>query len=210
MSAEPLTRTGQPRAQAAASWENAHAQGTVEVVDLETLFDAYGHCCYGLARRILRDEHLAQDAVQEAFLEHWRSAAFDATLSTHRRWLMMLTHRKAVDRVRHEQLRSVEPWEASPEQVSTLRGPEDLAMANDLACRVRAALASLPPVQREAVELAYLGGFKQREIAEMTDTPIGTVKTRMRSGMIALGHALRDERDGVLVGERNRPSGSHP
>ena len=163
--------------------------------DLEGLFEAYGASCYFLARNILRDKQLAQDAVQEAFLEHWRNRAFDATRSTHRSWLLMLTHRKAVDRVRHEQRRSYLPMEAAAEQVSTRRGPEELAVAAVMAPHVRAALTTLPQAQQEALTLAYWGGYTQREIAEITHTALGTVKARMRVGMISLRQALRHTRE---------------
>ena len=178
----------------------AHRQGLGDAVEaapvqLETLFKAYGASCYALARTILRDEQLAQDAVQEAFLEHWRNRTFDATRSTHRTWLLMLTHRKAGDRVRHEQRRSHLPMDAAVNPASTGRGPEELAMASHMAPQVRAALTTLPRVQQEALALAYWGGYKQREIAEITQTPVGTVKTRTRAGMITLRAALADQHD---------------
>lgn len=174
--------------------EDSQAHTPEAVDDLEALFKAHGGFCYSVARRILRDPDLAQDAVQEAFLEHWRSTTFDGTRSTHRRWLLMLTHRQAVDRVRHEERRKTSPLDAAADQASTTRSPEELAMASHMAPKVRAALNALPRVQREALALAYWGGYKQREIATITQAPIGTVKTRMRSGMIALGGALSDER----------------
>ena len=167
----------------------------VEVVELEALFASHGAACYALARSVLRDVDLAQDVVQEAFLEHWRNASFDATRSTHRRWLLMLTHRKAVDRVRYEQRRTSLSLEAAPEPVSTRRGPDDLALAAVLAPRVRTALGTLPRVQREVLVLAYWGGYTQREVAKITRAPLGTVKTRMRNGMITLRLALVDECD---------------
>ena len=171
--------------------------GAVEALELEALFASDGAACYALARRILRDAELAQDVVQEAFLEHWRGTSFDASRSTRRSWLLMLTHRKAVDRVRYEQRRVLSPLESAPEPVSERRGPEDLAMAAVLAPKVRAALSTLPRVQQEALALAYWGGYTQREIAAITKTPIGTVKTRTQSGLISLRHALGHERDEV-------------
>ena len=165
--------------------------GGVSDFDLEALFSSHGASCYLLARTILRDAELAQDAVQEAFLEHWRDRTFDATRSKHRTWLLMLTHRKAVDRVRYEQRRSHLPMDAAAEPASTRRSPEDLAMAHVMAPHMRAALNRLPQVQREALTLAYWGGYTQREIAEITRTPLGTVKTRTRAGMISLRETLR-------------------
>jgi RNA polymerase sigma-70 factor (ECF subfamily) len=184
------TAAGQPRVLR----QPDGSTGALGDVDLETLFTAYGPSCYGLARSILRDADLAQDVVQEAFLDHWRSASFDATRSTHRRWLLMLTHRKAVDRVRHEQRRTSLPLDAAAfDEESTRRGPEDLALAHVLTPKVRAAVATLPAVQREALALAYWGGYTQREVALITGAPLGTVKTRMRNGMIELRELLQDE-----------------
>ena len=193
LSVDQVARRAHPSSRAAS--QEVHPGGTAEDVDLEALFKSHGASCYGLARSILRDTELAQDAVQEAFFEHWRNRTFDATRSTHRTWLLMLTHRKAIDRVRHEQRRSHLPMDAAVDPASTGRGPEELAVASHMAPQVRAALNTLPRVQQEALALAYWGGYKQREIAAITQTPIGTVKTRMRNGMIALREALRDERD---------------
>ena len=171
------------------------AVDTVEIVELEDLFRDYGACCRALARGVLRDEELAQDVVQEAFLDHWRGATFDATRGTRRRWLLMLTHRRAVDRARYEQHRVSSTFESAPEQASARRGPEDLALARVLAVKVREALGTLPRVQQEALALAYWGGYTQREIAQITRAPLGTVKTRTRNGMISLREVLRDQRD---------------
>ena len=170
------------------------AADTVDV-DLEALFRDYGACCHALARGVLRDEKLAQDVVQEAFLDHWRGASFDVTRGTRRHWLLMLTHRRAVDRARYEQRRVCSTFEAAPEQESARRGPEDVALARVLAVTVRQALGTLPRVQQEALTLAYWGGYTQREIADITRAPLGTVKTRTRNGMISLREVLREQRD---------------
>lgn len=165
------------------------------VPELEALFASYGAACYALARTVLRDVDLAQEVVQEAFLEHWRGAGFDATRSTHRGWLLMLTHRRAVDRVRYEERRNSASTGAARESASSRQGRADLALAGDLAPRVRAALSTLPRAQQEVLALAYWGGFTQREVAKITRSPLGTVKTRMQNGMISLQKALVDERD---------------
>lgn len=188
MSVEQLT----PRAQRSLQSRDA---GEVEAAELEALFAAHRACCYGLARQILRDPHMAQDAVQDAFLQYWRHGAFDATRSTPRTWLLTLTHNKAVDRVRHEERRKCSALEAVHDPASVRRGPEDLALASVQGLTVRTALTALPHILREALELAYWGGYTQREIAEITGVPLGTVKSRMRTGMITLRTALEDERD---------------
>lgn len=167
--------------------------GALEVAELEALFEAYGAFCYGLALNILRDADLAHDVVQQVFLDHWRDAALGATGPTHRRWLLVLTHRKAVDRVRREQRRSCSPLDAALEHASTPPRSDDLAMAGVQAPKARAALASLSQVQRQALALAYWGGCTQREVAEITRAPLATVKTRMLHGMTALREAFGEE-----------------
>ena len=165
---------------------------------LEALYSRYGRACYGLARRILVDEQLAQDVVQEVFLTLWRDASrFDAGRGGFSTWLLSMTHHKAVDAVRREEtLRKrrttaevLETRESDAPQVddevwSRLRGE-----------RVRTALDTLPAPQREALVLAYFGGYTQREIAGITATPLGTVKTRMLTGMRKLRGALDEVRD---------------
>lgn len=180
-----------PRAQQKPQTRGA---GKVDAAELEALFAAHGASCYGLARHILRDADMAQDVVQDAFLQHWRHGVFDPHRSTPRTWLLVLTHHKAVDRVRHEERRKCSPLDAAADAPSMRRGPEDLALASVQAVKVKTALTALSHIQREALELAYWGGYTQREIAEITGVPLGTVKTRTRSGMISLRTALADER----------------
>ncbi|MBK5308163.1 MAG: sigma-70 family RNA polymerase sigma factor [Frankiaceae bacterium] len=175
---------------------------------LEALYGRYGRACYGLARRILTDEHLAADVVQEVFLTVWRDAStFDASRGGFSSWLLSMTHHKAVDAVRreenHRKRRSaaelLEERPADTPQVddevwSTIRGE-----------RVRAAMQLLPDAQREALVLAYFGGYTQREIAGITDTPLGTVKTRMLMGMRRLKEGL----DGIQTSAPDAPLSVH-
>lgn len=160
---------------------------------LESLYARYGRPAYALARRILADEQLAQDVVQEVFLTVWRDAGrFDATRGGLSSWLLTMTHHKAVDAVRREE--NLRKRRASADTLefteSDAPGVEDEVWAVIRRERVRAALADLPGPQREALGLAYFGGYTQREIAKLTDTPLGTVKTRMLSGMKRLRDAL--------------------
>jgi RNA polymerase sigma factor (sigma-70 family) len=152
---------------------------------LEVLYSRYGKACYSLARRILVDEQYAQDCVQEVFLTIWRDCSkFDPAKGGFASWLLSMTHHKAVDAVRREETvrkRRAAP-EALEETVSTLDVDEEV-WSSLRGERVRAALQALPQVQREALTLAYFGGYTQREIAGLTDTPLGTVKTRMLAGM---------------------------
>jgi RNA polymerase sigma factor (sigma-70 family) len=162
---------------------------------LEVLYERYGRAAYSLARRILTDETLAQDVVQEVFLSLWRNAGrFDAGRGTVATYLLSMTHHRAVDAVRREEkLRrfrtSDEALEQEPDPGARVEDEVELA---ERRAEVRAALAELPPAQREAVALAYFGGYTQREVAALVGVPLGTVKTRMAAGMRRLKAALQD------------------
>lgn len=146
-----------------------------------------------MARRILRDPDKAEDAVQEAYLDAWRHASrFDPQRCSARSWLLMLTHHKAVDRVRHDARRAAMSLEGVEFEGEPSPGPEGAAFTALLAQPVHEALALLPVVQREALVLAYWGGFTQREVAVLTRSPLGTVKTRTRNGMLTLARMLAD------------------
>jgi RNA polymerase sigma-70 factor (ECF subfamily) len=153
---------------------------------LESLYGRYGRPAYALARRILADENLAQDVVQEVFLTVWRdSARFDATRGGFSTWLLTMTHHKAVDAVRREENLRKRRASADALEFTESADPyvDEEVWAHLRRDRVRAALADLPDAQREALALGYFGGYTQREIAKLTDTPLGTVKTRMLAGM---------------------------
>jgi RNA polymerase sigma-70 factor (ECF subfamily) len=162
---------------------------------LEVLYDRYGKVAYSLARRILTDEVLAQDVVQEVFLSLWRNAhRFDAGRGTLATYLLSMTHHRAVDVVRREEnLRrrrtSDEVLEFQPDPNP---GVEAEAEAAGRRAEVRAALVQLLPAQREALALAYFGGYTQREVASLVGVPLGTVKTRMAAGMRKLKQALQE------------------
>jgi RNA polymerase sigma-70 factor (ECF subfamily) len=156
---------------------------------LAELYDRIGGMAYGVAYRILRDEALAEDAVQEAFLGLWRSAgSFVPERAKASTWLLTLVHRRAVDLVRREQRRRAEPLEGAPEPAGG--SAEEAAWLRLERERVQAALAELPDQQREAIELAYYGGYTQSELAERLGEPLGTIKSRMFSGLARLRELL--------------------
>ncbi len=168
---------------------------------LEALYGRYGRPCYSLARRILGDDQLAQDVVQEVFLTLWRDAArFDPARGGFSSWLLSMTHHKAVDSVRREENLRKRRTTADILEDREVDGPRvhDEVWSTLRRERVREALATLPEPQREALVLAYFGGYTQREIAGLTDTPLGTVKTRMLAGMRRLKDGLHGLNDTFL------------
>jgi RNA polymerase sigma factor (sigma-70 family) len=159
---------------------------------LAELYDRFGRVAYGVALRVLRDEKLAEDAVQEGFLAAWRSAErFMPERGKASTWLLTLVHRRAVDLVRREDRRRAEALgddlEPSPSDSA-----EDDAWLRFERERVQVALSQLPDQQREALELAYYGGFSQSELAERLGQPIGTIKSRMFTGLARLRELLAE------------------
>ena len=151
-------------------------------------YDATASRAFGLAVRVVRDRAQAEEVAQEAFLEVWRtSSRFDSGRGSAIGWLLTIVHRKAVDRVRSAEAASrrdthYEHANQAVDHDSTAEAAE----ASMEARRVRSALGELTSVQREALELAYFGGYTHTEVASMLDLPVGTAKTRIRDGLIRL------------------------
>jgi RNA polymerase sigma-70 factor (ECF subfamily) len=159
---------------------------------LAELYDRFGRVAYGLALRIVRDPALAEDAVQEGFIAVWRSATrFVAERAKASTWILTLIHRRAVDLVRREQPRRAEPLEAAPHEAG--EDTEEEAWLRLRRQRVQQALKRLPDKQREALELAYYGGFTQSELADRLGEPLGTIKSRMFSGLASLRELLAED-----------------
>jgi RNA polymerase sigma factor (sigma-70 family) len=159
---------------------------------LAELYDRVGRIAYGLALRILRDERHAEDAVQEAFLQVWRSAAtFRPERAKASTWVLTLVHRRAVDLVRREERRQADPLsDDATAAVEAAERTDEAAWLRFERERVQTALKQLPDLQREALELAYYGGFSQSELAERLGVPLGTIKSRMFSGLARLRELL--------------------
>jgi RNA polymerase sigma factor (sigma-70 family) len=156
---------------------------------LAELYDRYGRTAYGLALRVLRDERLAEDAVQEGFLAVWRTAArFVPERGKASTWILTLVHRRAVDAVRREERRRADTLERAPEP--SVGGVDEDAWLRLQRERVQEALRLLPDTQREALELAYYGGFSQSELAERLGQPLGTIKSRMFAGLARMRELL--------------------
>jgi RNA polymerase sigma-70 factor (ECF subfamily) len=162
---------------------------------LAELYDRVGRIAYGLALRILRDGQLAEDAVQDGFLTVWRTAAtFRAERAKASTWVLTLVHRRAVDLVRREERRRTEPLdeELAARAGAAAEPTEEAAWLRFERERVQVALKQLPDTQREAIELAYYGGFSQSELAERLGVPLGTIKSRMFAGLARLRELLDD------------------
>jgi RNA polymerase sigma factor (sigma-70 family) len=158
---------------------------------LGELYDRYGRVAYGLALRIVRDRALAEDAVQEGFLAVWRSAgAFHAEHGKPSTWILTLVHRRAVDLVRREERRRGEPLEEVAQPAGDATDEEAWLRAQRHV--VQEALRKLPRDQREAIELAYYGGFTQSQLAERLGQPLGTIKSRMFAGLRRLRELLAE------------------
>ncbi len=173
------------------------AVGGGDTVAFAELYDAVAPRVHGLAVRVLGDLHQAEEVTREVLLDVWRSASrYDPSRGSALAWTMALAHRRAVDRVRSGgagRRRDTARDDRSPE-----RGADDTVDAVDggavgeRAQEVRTALASLSPVQREALELAYFGGRTHAEVSQLMRAPLGTTETRVRDGLARL-------RDGLVV-----------
>lgn len=157
-----------------------------------TVYDETAARVHGLVLRVLRNPAQAEEVTQEVYLEVWRRASrFDPGRGSPFAWLMTMAHRRAVDRVRSSQSASTrdQTWEARTREVQFDSTADTVAARLD-AQRVRTALDELTGAQREAVSLAYLGGYTHREVASLLDLPLGTAKTRIRDGLIRLRDQL--------------------
>jgi len=169
------------------------ARGTDELA-LSELYDRYQGLMYGLALRITRDTQLAQDAVQEAFVGVWRNASrYSGSKASVRTWILSICHHRAIDVIRRRRATAAIPEDAAPGDAFTT--PDvwpDVVRAVDAAA-IRVAMGALPQPQRQAIEMAYFDGLTQTEIADKTGAPLGTVKSRVRLGLLQ----LRRELEGV-------------
>lgn len=159
---------------------------------LAELYDSLSSRVFGLILRVLVNRSQSEEVLQEVFLEIWQSATrFAPNKGQGRTWVMTIAHRRAVDRVRASQ---------SSADRDVKAGYRDIGVAHDSVAervelgiegeKVRNALAGLPEAQREALVLAYFGGYSQNEVAVLLGAPLGTIKTRMRDGLSRLRTAL--------------------
>ena len=169
------------------------------------LYDRFRRPAFALARRVLADDTLAEDVLQDVFLSVWRDPdAFDRGQGTVRAWLLAAVHHRAVEAVRREESQRRRRARAETElglvAPTAARDVEEAAESRVVSDQVRTALAQLPQAQQEALALAYYGGYTQREVAALTGAPLDTVKTRMLAGMRRLREELRDTGSGIPHG----------
>lgn len=156
----------------------------------EAVYGAVAGQVLGIARGVVRDPAQAEEVAQEALLDVWRTAArFDARRGSGQGWVMTLAHRRAVDRVRSHQAAAQREARAAGPDISYDVVTETVEARLD-AERVRRCLGSLTDLQRESITLAYYGGYTYREVAGLLEVAVGTVKTRMRDGLIRLRDCL--------------------
>jgi RNA polymerase sigma-70 factor (ECF subfamily) len=152
----------------------------------EVILERHANAAFSLAYRMCGTRPVAEDVVQEAFLALWRNGArYDRTRGSVRTWTLGIVHNRAVDALRrsgvHERRRASD--EGIEETLEASERTDSQAIGNAAAQEIRGALGELPLEQRRVIELAYFGGFTHTEIASMLDTPVGTVKGRMRLGL---------------------------
>jgi RNA polymerase sigma-70 factor (ECF subfamily) len=154
------------------------------------VYDQAAPAVLGVVRRVLRDPAQSEEVMQEVLLEVWRTAArFDPSAGSAAAWIATMAHRRAVDRVRSEQRAAERELRAATASIAY----DDVSEAVEITLdqeRVRRCLEGLTDLQRESVTLAYYGGYSYREVAQLLGIAVGTVKTRMRDGLIRLRDCL--------------------
>jgi len=170
-----------------------------DVDALEGLYERYRTMAYSIALRITGEPAAAEDVVQEAFLGVWRNASrYAEARGSVKTWLLSIVHHRAVDAVRRRRPTTELPErEEAPPPALTLPDVWQEVAGNLDRAEIAMALRTLSDVQREAIELAYWGGLTQQEIAERTGAPLGTVKSRVRLGLLTLRRALVGDDDGL-------------
>lgn len=172
--------------------EQLVASGGGDAPAFAAVYDATAPRVFGLVLRILRDAHHCEEVTQEVYLEAWRtSSRFDPERGTALTWLVTMAHHRAVDRVRGtDASRRRDAAEAAHGRTTPFDQTTAAAHASLDAQRVRAALATLSPGQRQALELTYFEGYTSREISGLLQLPLGTTKSRIRDGLIRLRDLL--------------------
>ncbi len=161
---------------------------------LGLLYDRYAKSVYGLALHILKQPQEAEDLTQEVFLTFWRGSSYNPERGSIGQFLMLLARSRAIDKLRSRtsRFRFLLRWQQSLWAQISPDPPLENASHQEVATRVKQALADLSADRRQVLELAYYGGLSQSEIAQQLNLPLGTVKTRSRQGLLKLRQALED------------------
>ncbi|MCA9859533.1 MAG: sigma-70 family RNA polymerase sigma factor [Thermomicrobiales bacterium] len=176
-------------------------------VALETLYERYSRAVYSFSLRIVGDAQVAEEILQEVFVRAWQQGgSFQSARGSLITWLLSITHNLSIDEVRRRNRRPQKADSAEPETILASLPDEGLEVEEEvwlssLRESIQDALQQLPAAQREAIELAYFQGLTQREIADALGEPLGTIKTRMRLGMLKLRDQL-----GPVVSEHIEPN----
>jgi RNA polymerase sigma-70 factor (ECF subfamily) len=161
---------------------------------LASLYDSTSRMIFGLLLRILNNAATAEEVLIDVYVQVWRQASsYDRRRGSPMAWLIMIARSRAIDRLRsgRQEREREEPLKAALADRSMAPNPEEIAAASELSRLVRSALSVLSPEQREAIELAYYSGLSHSQIAERLRQPLGTVKTRIRLGMMKLRELLK-------------------
>jgi RNA polymerase sigma-70 factor (ECF subfamily) len=156
------------------------------------LYDATASHVFGTVLRVVRDPAQSEEVTQEVYVDVWRQAArFDAELGSARTWILTMAHRRAVDRVRRVEAATEREQKAASRTLTREYDEVVETVERTLeAERVRRCLDTLTDIQRESVTLAYYNGYTYPEVAKLLDSPLGTIKTRMRDGLVRLRDCL--------------------
>jgi len=158
---------------------------------LAEVYRRHGGPVFGLAKRLLRDPDLAEEIVQEVMLRLWNNPEkFDDSRGSLRSYLLSHTHGRSIDLIRSESARRIREERDAKRAVEAGLSLEEEVWEMALADHVRNALSQLDEAERKAIELAYFGGYTYREVAKLLDTPEGTIKSRIRSGLQRLNGLL--------------------
>ena len=157
----------------------------------EQVYDEVSGPVYGLALRIVRDPAQSEEVAQEVLVDVWRTASrYEPGRGSAMSWVMMLAHRRAVDRVRSAQASAEREQRAGREAGPAYDEVAENVQLNLEREQVRRCLSTLTETQRESITLAYYAGYTYREVGELLKVPLGTIKTRMRDGLIRLRDCL--------------------
>ena len=161
---------------------------------LARIYSRLGNAVYGLSRQVLKDEGLAQDVTQEIFLRLWNEPQrFDPQRGSLRSFLLREAHSRSIEKVRSEEARRQRESRSEFRERPVHRDTEDDVITSLTSNEIRNALSQLPDAERSAIVLAYYGGHSYREVASVLGAPEGTIKSRIRSGLLKLSSLLGDE-----------------